>query len=106
MHPTKSAGVELPEQIQFDIKTPIGEIRQLRRASSFTDSPLVNFTIGKISGQLYARGSGERVLIVEKKVVPPAKIIRVHLSSYLWANLFFARPSLTAVHLVLTSSIS
>jgi hypothetical protein len=68
------ATIELPEQIEFDVKTAHGQIRQLRRAASFTDSPLVSFTIGKISGQLYTRAFGDRVLLVESRVSPPEKV--------------------------------
>jgi superfamily II DNA or RNA helicase len=77
MTAAKPALIDCPEQIRLDIKTSVGHIRQLRRAASQTDSPLINFTIGKISGQLYTRPSGERVLLVENKVSPPEKVDEV-----------------------------
>ena len=69
--------IELPEQIRIDIKSPVGLVRQLAQIRSFTDSPLTNFTIGKVSGRLYTRKSGERVLLVETKVTPPDKVDEV-----------------------------
>src|SRR5439155_10441039 len=35
------------------------------------DSPLPPFTAGNVAGRLYSRPSGQRVLIVDKKVIPP-----------------------------------
>ena len=77
MPAVKPASIALPEQIRINIKTSLGHIRQLRRASGQVDSPLVNFTTGKVSGQLYTRDSAERVLIVENKVTPPERVDEV-----------------------------
>lgn len=71
------AAIELPEQIRIDIKTSIGQIRQLAWSSSYINSPLISFTNGKISGWLFNRSTGERVLLVEHKVIPPERVDEV-----------------------------
>src|ERR1017187_3382019 len=77
MTSAQTEAIELPKQIRIDIKTPVGLVRQLGQIRSFTDSPLTNFTIGKVSGRLYTRKSGERVLLVETKVTPPDNVDEV-----------------------------
>ena len=74
---TGAAAIELPEQIWLDLKTSIGPIRQLRCPSNYITAPLVSFTIDRISGWLYHRSSGERLLLVERKITPPERIDEV-----------------------------
>lgn len=76
--PTPSSSIiALPEQIAIDVKTPIGNVRQLRRACGSLDSALTNFTFNNTSGRLFTRTSGERILIVEKKIFAPDSIDEV-----------------------------
>jgi superfamily II DNA or RNA helicase len=69
--------IVFPEQLRINIRTPLGPIRQLGRAASVIHAPLPNCTIDRVSGQLYTRPSGERVLLLQQKATPPARIDEV-----------------------------
>lgn len=73
----EAAAIELPEQIRLDIRTSIGQIRQLGSSGGSINTPLASFATGKISGRLYTRSSGARILLVENKVTPPERVDEV-----------------------------
>jgi len=77
MPATPVATIAIPEQIGLDLRLPLGQIRQLNHAAGPLDSPLTNFTFNTISGQIFTRASGSRVLIVERRVNPPSTVDEV-----------------------------
>lgn len=66
--------IALPEQLRIQIRTPLGIIRQLRRAACVIPASLPSCTIDRASGLLYTRPSGERILLLRRKGTPPERV--------------------------------
>ena len=65
--PAEVAAIQLPEQIRLDLRTSIGQIRQLRWSIGSINTPVASFITGRIPDGSTPEGSGgERVLLVEK----------------------------------------
>jgi hypothetical protein len=77
MSATAFTSLELPEQIGLNIRTPLGFITQLRCAASSVQSPPIDYTFNTTTGRLYNRASGSRLLLVDRKVVPPNTVDEV-----------------------------
>jgi len=79
MPATPVPAIAIPEQIGLDLRLRLGQIRQLNHAASPLDAPLTNFTFNTVSGRIFTRASGRRVLIVEKRANPPNGVDEVML---------------------------